>query len=47
MGRNERGTGFLVNNPNQKKFRGKFYKRKKLARATNSKLEVLFFALYN
>jgi len=24
----ERGRGFLVNNPNQKKFRGKFYKRK-------------------
>lgn len=24
----ERGQGFLVNNPNQKKFRGKFYKRK-------------------
>lgn len=24
----ERGTGFLVDNPNQKKFRGKFYKRK-------------------
>lgn len=24
----DRGTGFLVENPNQKKFRGKFYKRK-------------------
>ncbi len=24
----ERGTGFLVENPNQRKFRGKFYKRK-------------------
>jgi iron-sulfur cluster assembly accessory protein len=23
----ERGRGFLVNNPNHKKFRGKFYKR--------------------
>jgi iron-sulfur cluster assembly accessory protein len=23
----ERGQGFLVNNPNHKKFRGKFYKR--------------------
>ncbi len=23
----ERGTGFLVDNPNHKKFRGKFYKR--------------------
>lgn len=24
----ERGTGFLVDNPNQRKFRGKFFKRK-------------------
>lgn len=33
----ERGTGFLVNNPNHRKFRGKFYKRSSWQKALEQK----------
>jgi len=34
----ERGSGFLVDNPNHKKFRGKFYKRSAWQDKLNTKL---------
>ena len=33
----ELGEGFIVNNPHQKKFRGKFYKRKSFQKAFDSR----------